>query len=184
MITEFGHEYSWRSLYFSWNFISKWGSGYHICFMQTMICLSGNGQVSIFITLLEFPDVFISHLGSRLISRKVKYSESVLIRMKMELLLNFSIVKHLHSYSPIWDYRWVPICHSIKFGILILKRFQCKLSSWKANTLSFEGRTTLINLVVGSLPNFYFSMFKEPLKVIEDLETVRRESSYGVDVTS
>nr|KAJ0208641.1 hypothetical protein LSAT_V11C400220710 [Lactuca sativa] len=39
------------------------GLGYRTCFTLTMPYLSGNGQESILLTLLESSDVFISHLG-------------------------------------------------------------------------------------------------------------------------
>ena len=38
----------------------------------------------------------------------------------------------------------------------------------------FGGRITLINSVLSSLPIFYFSIFKAPAKVIEELERIRR----------
>lgn len=51
----------------------------------------------------------------------------------------------------------------------IIDRFQSRISSWKARTLYFGGRITLIHLVLGSLPIFYFSLFKAPLKIIGEL---------------
>ncbi|GKD02121.1 RNA-directed DNA polymerase, eukaryota [Tanacetum coccineum] len=54
----------------------------------------------------------------------------------------------------------------------VIHRFRNKLSSWKANTLSIGGRLTLVKAVLGSLPIYYFSLFKAPQKVINTLESI------------
>ncbi|KAL4590695.1 hypothetical protein LXL04_003636 [Taraxacum kok-saghyz] len=46
-------------------------------------------------------------------------------------------------------------------------------------TLSIGGRHTLVNIVLGSLGNFWFSMFKAPKSVIKDLEAIRRRFFWG-----
>ncbi|KAI3752502.1 hypothetical protein L2E82_24535 [Cichorium intybus] len=56
----------------------------------------------------------------------------------------------------------------------IVDKFNSKLSSWKAKNLSFGGRLTLLKSVLGSLPLYYFSIFKAPVKVIGSLESIRR----------
>ncbi|GJR41057.1 RNA-directed DNA polymerase, eukaryota, reverse transcriptase zinc-binding domain protein [Tanacetum coccineum] len=61
----------------------------------------------------------------------------------------------------------------------LIKRFQNRLSKWKAKTLSFGGRLTLIKSVLGSLGVYYFSTFKEPKKVIHKLEGIRRRFFWG-----
>ncbi|XP_076945693.1 uncharacterized protein LOC143616874 [Bidens hawaiensis] len=53
---------------------------------------------------------------------------------------------------------------------LVIDKFQAKLSAWKANTLSFAGRLTLLKAVLGSLPTYFFSLYKAPEKVINILE--------------
>ncbi|KAL4580934.1 hypothetical protein LXL04_017140 [Taraxacum kok-saghyz] len=57
---------------------------------------------------------------------------------------------------------------------VIIEKFKSRLSSWKADSLSFGGRLTLIKSVLGSLPLYYFSVFKAPTKVIDALEGIRR----------
>lgn len=52
--------------------------------------------------------------------------------------------------------------------------FETKLFSWKARSLSFGGRITQLKPVLGSLPIYYFSLFKAPILVIETLERIRR----------
>ncbi|KAJ0477029.1 putative RNA-directed DNA polymerase [Helianthus annuus] len=57
--------------------------------------------------------------------------------------------------------------------------FKHRLSLWKAKTLSYGGRITLIKSVLNSLPTYYFSLFKAPLKVIESLDKIRRVFFWG-----
>ncbi|KAJ0507530.1 hypothetical protein HanIR_Chr11g0507201 [Helianthus annuus] len=61
----------------------------------------------------------------------------------------------------------------------VIDRFENKLSLWKARTLSFSGRTTLVKAVLGNLPTYYFSLFSAPVHVIKYLEKVRRKFLWG-----
>lgn len=56
----------------------------------------------------------------------------------------------------------------------IIDRFHSELLVWKASYLSFSGRVTLIKAFIGSLPTYYFSLFKYLSTVIDDLENIRR----------
>ncbi|KAL4586081.1 hypothetical protein LXL04_010712 [Taraxacum kok-saghyz] len=56
----------------------------------------------------------------------------------------------------------------------IIEKFRSRLSGWKAKHLSFAGRLTLVKSVLGSLPLYYFSLFKAPRKVLDCLEGIRR----------
>ena len=61
-----------------------------------------------------------------------------------------------------FTYLGVPVGSNMnlkKNWLPIIDRFKSKLSLWKAKTLSFGGRVTLIKSVLGSLPTFYFSLF-------------------------
>ncbi|PWA74341.1 RNA-directed DNA polymerase, eukaryota [Artemisia annua] len=49
-----------------------------------------------------------------------------------------------------------------------------RLSKWKASCLSIGGRITLIKAVLESLPCYYFSIYRAPVKVINDLEGLIR----------
>uniref|UniRef100_A0A251TXQ6 Putative RNA-directed DNA polymerase, eukaryota, Reverse transcriptase zinc-binding domain protein n=1 Tax=Helianthus annuus TaxID=4232 RepID=A0A251TXQ6_HELAN len=57
--------------------------------------------------------------------------------------------------------------------------FKKRLSAWKAKTLSFGGRITLIKSVLSSLPTYFFSLFKAPVQVINHLERLRRDFLWG-----
>ncbi|GKA61498.1 hypothetical protein Tco_0760905 [Tanacetum coccineum] len=53
------------------------------------------------------------------------------------------------------------------------------MSSWKANLLSIGGRLTLIKSVLGSLGNYYFSIFTVHELVIKSLESLRAIFFWG-----
>nr|XP_043625755.1 uncharacterized protein LOC122597190 [Erigeron canadensis] len=57
--------------------------------------------------------------------------------------------------------------------------FKKRLSRWKASCLSLGGRVTLIKAVLESLPTYYFSLFKAPVKVNEGLEGIIRLFLWG-----
>ncbi|GKA70432.1 hypothetical protein Tco_0776571 [Tanacetum coccineum] len=55
----------------------------------------------------------------------------------------------------------------------VMDRVVSRLSNWKARTLSIGGRLTLIKSVLGSLPTYYFSLFKISSSVLKKLESLR-----------
>ncbi|KAM0007813.1 putative RNA-directed DNA polymerase [Helianthus debilis subsp. tardiflorus] len=61
----------------------------------------------------------------------------------------------------------------------VVETFRKRLSIWKANTLSFGGRITLIRSVLNALPTFYFSLYKAPMGVIKKLEKLRKDFLWG-----
>ncbi|GKB66441.1 putative RNA-directed DNA polymerase [Tanacetum coccineum] len=61
----------------------------------------------------------------------------------------------------------------------VIESFKNKLSGWKAKTMSFGGRLTLVKSVLGSLPLYYFSMFRVPSHVISTLERIRKNFFWG-----
>ncbi|XP_071728890.1 uncharacterized protein [Rutidosis leptorrhynchoides] len=60
----------------------------------------------------------------------------------------------------------------------VYDKFKNRLSDWKAKSISFGGRLTLIKSVLNSLPLYYFSLFKVPLSVIKELEGQGKETSF------
>ncbi|GJX60026.1 hypothetical protein Tco_0291416 [Tanacetum coccineum] len=62
----------------------------------------------------------------------------------------------------------------------IIDKFHNRLSSWKAKTLSYGGRLTLIKSVLGALGTYYFSIFKAPKYVIDYMEKLRRNFFWEV----
>nr|KAJ0204712.1 hypothetical protein LSAT_V11C500243130 [Lactuca sativa] len=65
----------------------------------------------------------------------------------------------------------------------IIEKFQSRLSIWKAKTLSFGGRLTLIKSILNSLPTYYLSLFKAPECIIAELEKLCRRFLWGGDDT-
>ncbi|KAJ0546413.1 putative reverse transcriptase zinc-binding domain-containing protein [Helianthus annuus] len=61
----------------------------------------------------------------------------------------------------------------------VIDKFNSKLSAWKANCLSFAGRMVLAKAVTGALPNYYFSMYLAPKKVVNTLDAIRRDFIWG-----
>ncbi|KAI3800096.1 hypothetical protein L1987_35404 [Smallanthus sonchifolius] len=67
----------------------------------------------------------------------------------------------------------------VKHWSPVIDRFNKRLSSWKAKSLSFAGRVTLAKAVLGSLPSYYLSLFRAPVKVVKSLESIRRSFVWG-----
>ncbi|KAJ9544401.1 hypothetical protein OSB04_024108 [Centaurea solstitialis] len=65
----------------------------------------------------------------------------------------------------------------------LLERFNNKLSSWKAATLSVGGRLTLCKAVLGSLGVYYLSLFKAPIGVVQELERKRMSFFWGSTIS-
>ncbi|GJZ47895.1 putative RNA-directed DNA polymerase, eukaryota, reverse transcriptase zinc-binding domain protein [Tanacetum coccineum] len=61
----------------------------------------------------------------------------------------------------------------------MIEKFKNRLAEWKAKSMSFGGRLTLVKSVLGSLPLYYFLMFRVPLSVIKQLERVRKNFFWG-----
>lgn len=66
----------------------------------------------------------------------------------------------------------------------VIKIFESRLATWKATALSIGGRSTLIRSVLASLPNYYFSLYKAPKKVIEILERCMKRFLWGGSSTA
>ncbi|XP_071686955.1 uncharacterized protein [Rutidosis leptorrhynchoides] len=58
----------------------------------------------------------------------------------------------------------------LKDWSFVVDKFNKKLSDWKAKTMSFGGRITLIKSVLSSLPLYAFSLFRAPSCTINSLE--------------
>nr|GEW80130.1 reverse transcriptase domain, reverse transcriptase zinc-binding domain protein [Tanacetum cinerariifolium] len=61
----------------------------------------------------------------------------------------------------------------------VVNRVRNKLSAWKAKSLSIGSRLTLIKSVLGSIPIYYLSFFKAPLKIINLIESLRAWFFWG-----
>ncbi|XP_022031703.2 uncharacterized protein LOC110932755 [Helianthus annuus] len=59
--------------------------------------------------------------------------------------------------------------------------FESRLALWKSAMMFIGGRVTLIRSVLESLPNYYFSLYKAPLKVVKDLESLIKKFLWGAE---
>ncbi|GJR94349.1 RNA-directed DNA polymerase, eukaryota [Tanacetum coccineum] len=66
----------------------------------------------------------------------------------------------------------------------VIDKVRSRLSRWKMKTLSIGGRLTLLKSVLGSMPIFHMSIFKAPLSVIRQLESIRSHFFNGHDSAS
>ncbi|XP_021995456.1 uncharacterized protein LOC110892608 [Helianthus annuus] len=62
----------------------------------------------------------------------------------------------------------------VSHWITVIESVQNRLSLWKAKTLSIGGRLTLIKSVLSSLPIYYLSLYKAPIKILEKLERLMK----------
>lgn len=62
---------------------------------------------------------------------------------------------------------------------VVIEKFQKRLSRWKAKSLSYGGRITLLKSVLSSLPLYYFSIYRAPIQVVDSLERLRRIFFWG-----
>ena len=63
----------------------------------------------------------------------------------------------------------------------LVDKLSSKLQGWKAKLLSQAGRTTLIHLVVQSLPLYTFSCFRVPESICNKLDPITRSFWWGHD---
>nr|GEY62063.1 hypothetical protein [Tanacetum cinerariifolium] len=61
-----------------------------------------------------------------------------------------------------------------------ISKMKKRLSRWKLNTLSIEGRLTFLKSVLGSTPIYNMSIFKVPKYVFNLMESLRRNFSNGI----
>ncbi|GJS82377.1 RNA-directed DNA polymerase, eukaryota, reverse transcriptase zinc-binding domain protein [Tanacetum coccineum] len=55
----------------------------------------------------------------------------------------------------------------------VIDKMKHRLSKWKMKSLSIGGRLTLLKSVLGSIPIFNMSIFKVPLMVLKEMESIR-----------
>ncbi|KAJ9536053.1 hypothetical protein OSB04_un000779 [Centaurea solstitialis] len=61
----------------------------------------------------------------------------------------------------------------------VIEKVKKKLNSWRAKSISFGGRLTLVKSVLGSLSLYFFSLFRAPSGVIRELESIRNRFFWG-----
>nr|GEY14259.1 RNA-directed DNA polymerase, eukaryota [Tanacetum cinerariifolium] len=66
----------------------------------------------------------------------------------------------------------------------VTKGMHTWLSKWKLKTLSIGGRLSLLKFVLGAIPIYHMSIFKVPMKVLQNMESIRACFFNGADVNS
>ena len=61
----------------------------------------------------------------------------------------------------------------------VIRRFEKRLSGWKAAYLSEGGRLTLIKSVLSSIPTYFLSLFPLPVSVARKQESIQRNFLWG-----
>lgn len=83
-------------------------------------------------------------------------------------------ISFLYLGLPIGDSK-----RKVKAWNPIFEKFKKRLCDWKVKSMSYCGRLTLIKSVLGSLPLYYFSLFRVPMSVLKSLEIIRRDFFWG-----
>nr|GEX00481.1 hypothetical protein [Tanacetum cinerariifolium] len=66
----------------------------------------------------------------------------------------------------------------------IIESMVSRLSRWKLKTLSIGGRLTILKSVLGAIPIYRMSIFKVPMKVLQNMESIRSRFFNGADINS
>nr|KAJ0191065.1 hypothetical protein LSAT_V11C800439710 [Lactuca sativa] len=129
----------------------------------------------LFIIAMEGLNVSMKSAGEKNIFKGIKFSGEW-CRSNMKNLSR--ILHYFHMASGLKVNFYISKVYGVgssscktAFGARILD-CDASLTRWKAKTLSFVGRLTLITYVLGNLPTYYLFLFKAPLSVIEKLEKI------------
>ncbi|XP_071699026.1 uncharacterized protein [Rutidosis leptorrhynchoides] len=112
---------------------------------------------------------------------KVNYLKSTLygVGIKEAEINNMASLFGCKSGSFPFTYLGLPVggkMNKLESWNPVFDKFSKRLSDWKARTVSYGGRLTLVKSVLNSLPLYYFSLFRAPPCVVKKLESVRRSS--------
>ncbi|GJV59832.1 reverse transcriptase domain, reverse transcriptase zinc-binding domain protein [Tanacetum coccineum] len=75
-----------------------------------------------------------------------------------------------------FTYLGIPIGVNMKrvnSWIIVVEKFKKRWGNWKTKMISFGGRLTLVKSVLGSLDLYFFSLFRAPMSVLKNLESMR-----------
>nr|GEX49948.1 RNA-directed DNA polymerase, eukaryota, reverse transcriptase zinc-binding domain protein [Tanacetum cinerariifolium] len=135
-------------------------------------------------TIIQVMDVFYRALGLRINmnksnlmgifmdSNKVKHAAVKIGCLVFKTSFNYlrSIVGDLMSRIQSW--------HDVTEGM------HTRLSKWKLKTFSIGGRLTLLKYVLGVIPIYHMSIFKVPMKVLQNMKSICARFFNGADVNS
>ncbi|KAJ9560661.1 hypothetical protein OSB04_005821 [Centaurea solstitialis] len=115
---------------------------------------------------------------------KINFLKSKLIGVNVHLEETKRMARRLNCKTGTlpFNYLGIPVGENMNKATSwkpIVEKFKSRLSKWKASTLSIGGRLCLCKSVLGSLGNYYFSLYKAPMKVINALESIRCKFFWG-----
>lgn len=91
--------------------------------------------------------------------------------LKFKYICGTSITDNLQTYLGF------PLVHrrtKKEHNKATINKLQKKLSGWKANMLSIAGRTTLIQYVSSTIPNYVMYTMKFPSYICKDIDKLNR----------
>nr|GEX74164.1 putative RNA-directed DNA polymerase, eukaryota, reverse transcriptase zinc-binding domain protein [Tanacetum cinerariifolium] len=63
----------------------------------------------------------------------------------------------------------------------VTAKISYRLSKWKLKTLSIGGRLTLLKSVLTAIPIYHMSLYKVPVGILNDMESIRRNFFNGIE---
>nr|GFB75806.1 RNA-directed DNA polymerase, eukaryota, reverse transcriptase zinc-binding domain protein [Tanacetum cinerariifolium] len=111
-------------------------------------------------------------MGISVDSNKVKHASTEIGCLVLKTPFNYlgSRVSDLMSRIQSW--------HDVTKGM------HTRLSKWKLKTLSIGGRLTLLKSVLAAISIYHMSIFKVPMNVLQNMESIRARLFNGADVNS
>ena len=128
-------------------------------------------------------DSFCELSGQKISSDKSRVFFSP--NMTAEDRLDLCEILGFRSTPSLGKYLGFPIKHTgtpQDFGF-ILERIQGKLAGWKANLLSFAGRTILTRSVTSTIPNYVMQCSALPAKILQGIDRLSRNFLWGSSKT-
>lgn len=115
---------------------------------------------------------------------KINFSKSQLcgIGVPEESVQSFANVLECGIVSLPFKYLGLPLGANPRRIVTwkpVIERYEKKLALWKRKYITFGGRLTLVKSTLGSLPQFYMSLFKMPKTVVKKLEQIQRKFLWG-----
>nr|GEW51184.1 RNA-directed DNA polymerase, eukaryota, reverse transcriptase zinc-binding domain protein [Tanacetum cinerariifolium] len=135
-------------------------------------------------TLIRVLDVFYRASGLRINISKSKLLGISVEASKLEhaaAKIRCAVLKTLFIYlgSRVGDHM-----SRIQSWNEIIEGMVSRLSKWKVKMLSIGGRLTLLKSVLGVIPIYHMSIFKMPMKVLQNMEAIRDRFFNGLDINT
>nr|GEX65261.1 RNA-directed DNA polymerase, eukaryota [Tanacetum cinerariifolium] len=138
-------------------------------------------EKSNFSTIVHMLECFFLALGLKINIQKSKLMGIGIPQEEVSTAANFI---GCSTFSTPFNYLGVKVgisCSRSKFWEDVLVKISSRLSRWKIKTLSIGGCYTLTKSVLSSLPLYHMSIYKVPLGVLNNMESIRRKFFNGID---